>query len=189
MLFFNYHKSDSPFYDGYGEIYYVDGTYVTAVLGFLAFGAVAIPALAFLGAVKWLSSHTLVVYVLYGLAAILLIILQSQFTKKKHMIFYGASTLIMLAMPLAATMTYIFPIVLFGEAISAALSVIFSVLIFYGGAFLTFTINKIIKNGIVCFFISFLYCAAASIILYGFLSIDSEALDGVDLNTLYSIWS
>ena len=49
MLFIRHRKSLDPFYDEYAEVYYVDGTYVTSVVAFLIFAAVAIPALALFG--------------------------------------------------------------------------------------------------------------------------------------------
>ena len=42
MLFIRHRKSLDPFYDEYAEVYYVDGTYVTSVVAFLIFAAVAI---------------------------------------------------------------------------------------------------------------------------------------------------
>ena len=77
---------------------------------------------------------------------------------------------------ITATIAYIFSIMVFGETLSAALSVIFSSLLFYGGAFMTFSINRIIKNGIACFFVSLIYLAVALLILYGFISVDAEAM-------------
>lgn len=176
MLFVRRRKSLDPFYDEYAEVYYVDGTYVTSVVAFLIFAAVAIPALALFGVVKWLCDHMMLLYVLYAVGVVILIIMQSRHTRKKYMFFYALSTLTMLVIPITATIAYIFPIMVFGETLSAALSVIFSSLLFYGGAFMTFSINRIIKNGIACFFVSLIYLAVALLILYGFISVDAEAM-------------
>lgn len=189
MFFIRRRKSLSPFYDEYAEVYYVDGTYVTSVIGFLIFAAVAIPALAVFGAVQWFTGHMMLFYVLYAVAVIVLIVMQSRHTRKRFMFFYALSTLAMLVIPITATIAYIFPIIILGEPLSAALSVIFSSLLFYGGAFMTFSINRIIKNGIACFFVSLIYLAVALLILYGFISVDAEAMSKFDFNTFYTLWS
>lgn len=190
MLFVRRRKSLDPFYDEYAEVYYVDGTYVTSVIGFLIFAAVAIPALAVFGAVRWFTGHMMLFYLLYAVAVIILIIMQSRHTRKRFMLFYALSTLTMLVIPITATVVaYIFPIIILGEPLSAALSVIFSSLLFYGGAFMTFSINRIIKNGIACFFVSLIYLAVALLILYGFICADAEAMNKFDFNTFYTLWS
>ena len=189
MLFIRHRKSLDPFYDEYAEVYYVDGTYVTSVVAFLIFAAVAIPALALFGVVRWLCDHMMLLYVLYAVGVVILIIMQSRHTRKKYMFFYALSTLTILVIPITATIAYIFPIMVFGETLSAALSVIFSSLLFYGGAFMTFSINRIIKNGIACFFVSLIYLAVALLILYGFISVDAEAMKKFDFNTFYILLS
>ena len=189
MLFIRHRKTLSPFSEDYAEVYYVDGAYVTSVVGFLLFAAVALPALALFGAVKWLCDHMMLLYILYAVGVIILIIMQSRHTRKRFMFFYALSTLTMLVIPITATVAYIFPIIVFGEPLSAALSVIFSSLLFYGGAFMTFSINRIIKNGIACFFVSLIYLAVALLILYGFISADANALGKFDFNTFYTLWS
>lgn len=189
MLFVRRRKSLDPFYDEYAEIYYVDGTYVTSVVAFLIFAAVAIPALALFGAVRWLCDHMMLLYVLYAVGVVILIVKQSRHTRKRFMFFYALSTLTMLVIPITATVSYIFPIIILGEPLSAALSVIFSSLLFYGGAFMTFSINRIIKNGIACFFVSLIYLAVALLILYGFICIDAETMRKFDFTTFYTLWS
>ena len=115
MLFIRHRKSLDPFYDEYAEVYYVDGTYVTSVVAFLIFAAVAIPALALFGVVRWLCDHMMLLYVLYAVGVVILIIMQSRHTRKKYMFFYALSTLTMLVIPITATIAYIFPIMVFGE--------------------------------------------------------------------------
>ena len=83
MLFVRRRKSLDPFYDEYAEVYYVDGTYVTSVVAFLIFAAVAIPALALFGAVRWLCDHMMLLYVLYAVGVVILIVMQSRHTRKK----------------------------------------------------------------------------------------------------------
>lgn len=77
----------------------------------------------------------------------------------------------------------------FGEPLSAALSVFISSLLFYGGAFMTFSKNRIINNDIACFFVSLIYLSVALLILYGFISVDAEAMNKFDFNTFYTLWS
>ena len=78
MLFVRRRKSLDPFYDEYAEVYYVDGTYVTSVVAFLIFAAVAIPALALFGVVKWLCDHMMLLYVLYAVGVVILIIMHKK---------------------------------------------------------------------------------------------------------------
>lgn len=103
MLFIRHRKSLDPFYDEYAEVYYVDGTYVTSVVAFLIFAAVAIPVLALFGVVKWLCDHMMLLYVLYAVGVVIMIIMQSRHTRKKYMFFYALSTLTMLVIPITAT--------------------------------------------------------------------------------------
>ena len=102
MLFIRRRKSLDPFYDEYAEVYYVDGTYVTSVVVFLIFAAVAIPALALFSAVRWLCDHMMLLYVLYAVGVVILIVMQSRHTRKRFMFFYALSTLTMLIMPITA---------------------------------------------------------------------------------------
>ena len=86
MLFIRHRKSLDPFYDEYAEVYYVDGTYVTSVVAFLIFAAVAIPALALFGVVRWLCDHMMLLYVLYAVGVVILIIM-SHVTQERNICF------------------------------------------------------------------------------------------------------
>lgn len=171
------------------EVVYVDGAYVMAVNLFLIFCAAATPIIAFSGAVLWISRNMAVFYAVYIISVVLIISVQAGHSHKYYMMCYYLSTIIILLIPFSGTLVYIFPICLVGGNVSAGLSVIFSVLLIYGGAFLVFSINKMLKSGITCFIISLVYFFIGALILYGFLSVDSDTMSKVEWSTIYSLWT
>lgn len=170
------------------DVVYVDGAFVTSVTIFLIFCAIATPAVVLSGMVMWLSKHMIVYYAAYIISVVLIIFIQSRHTHKYYMICYYLSTIIVLFIPFAGALVYIFPIYLVGGNVSAGLSVIFSVLLLYGGAFLTFAVNKMLKSGISCVVVALVYFFLGALMLYGFLNIDSKALSGVEWSAIYAMW-
>lgn len=184
MWFLNYHKSDSIFLPDTAEVFYVDGAYVTAVTLFLiACPFVAVGAMIF-GIINWLCSHVVVLIVAHLLLLALMTWIQSRHSYKKFMPLYCAASFITFSAPLICSMLYVYPIIIVGAPIGA----VFAVFIFYGGAFLCFSLSKLFKSGLSCLVTALIFCAVSAAVLYGFRYADAEHLAGISLSTFYSFW-
>ncbi len=189
MLLYKFRKSDSIFEKDEVNVYYVDGAYITAVILFLAFGAIAIPAMMLMGIAVWAARHMAVVFGVIAIAEVILLCIELRCNKRRHMLFSCLGTLFLVVSPVIGTLAYTYPITQLGEPMSAALSVIFSLLLFYGGAFMVFKINRLLTNGLVCFGISLLLFVLSVLIAGGFRAIDAKAFEGIDIMALYSFWT
>lgn len=185
MWFINYHKSDSIFLPDTAEAFYVDGAYVTAVTLFLLALPILTIGLYLFGMLTWLCSHLVIFILAHLVLLIVMTIIQTRHSRKKHMIFYCAAMLFIFAMPILGSLIYIFPVAFYGEILGA----IFAILLIYGGAYLCFSISKLFKSGISCFIAAVIYAGIALAIIFGFRAIDAERLAAFHLTTFYSFWA
>jgi len=184
MWFVNYRKSDTLFFPDTAEVFYVDGAYVTAVTLFLIACPFLSLGLMLLGVISWLCSHIAVLIAAHLLSLVLMTWIQARHSHKKYMPLYFTASLLTFTAPLICSMLYVFPITVVGAPIGA----IFAVFIFYGGAFLCFSLSKLFKSGLSSLITAIIFCAISAGVLYGFICADAEHLQGINLFKFYSFW-
>ena len=185
MWFVNYHKSDSILEPDTAEVFYVDGAYVTAVTLFLiACPFFTVGAMLF-GAVMWLCSHVAALIVVHLLLLALMTWLQARHSYKKYMPLYCAASFLTFTAPLVCSMLYVYPVIIVGAPIGA----VFAVFIFYGGAYLCFSLAKLFKSGLSCLITALIFCGISAAVLYGFRCADAEHLAARTLASMYSFWA
>lgn len=185
MWFVNHHKSDSIFVPDTAEIFYVDGAYVTAVMLFLLMLPILTIGMSVFGILSWLRTHLAAFISVCLILLTLMTVIQTRHSYKRQMVFYCAAMLLIFTIPLIGSLVYIFPVVIYGAAIGA----IFAVFIFYGGAYLCFSILKLFKNGISCLIAAVIYAVIAIALLIGFRAIDAEHFTTFHFWTFYSLWT
>lgn len=168
-----------------GEIYYVNGAFITGVNLFLISGVVGTIGASILGAAAWICNHILTVMLIYTAVTVVMLILQNRLCRKRNMLMYGISTVLTLVMFAVCVSVYTLPMAVLYDPINAALSLIFSALIFGGGAFLTINLNRMFDSGITCFVVSLIYSVLALLILHGFASI--EKIEVSELMSVYKL--
>ncbi|MGN0578088.1 MAG: hypothetical protein ACI4J4_05670 [Ruminiclostridium sp.] len=139
------------------DAHYVDGGFVAFFILCLISAPIFTAFLAIMGAAEWICSHAVLCGIIVSAFIAIVTFIMSKSCHKQNMGCFTAGTAITLTVPAIGTAVVIIPEIILDNPISAICAFIMSVIIYYGGAFLTFSITKLLKNGVKCLVASVIY--------------------------------